>query len=89
MEQTTANETELGRRARLLYEQLRPTVETPDSVGKLIVLEVESGDYEIDASGIEGSRRLQARHPGAPLYALRIGYRSVESFAGIRERAAP
>lgn len=71
----------LGRRAQELYERLRPDVETPENIGKLIVMDVESGDYEIDDSGIETSRRLQSRHPNA----LRIGYKAVETLGGILE----
>src|SRR5947208_4058524 len=86
MNQARTVRTSLGDRARELYEGLRAKVETPENIGKLIVMDVESGDYEIDEQGIEASRRLQARHPGATLYALRIGYRTVESFAGVLER---
>ena len=62
---------------------------TPENIGKLIVMEVESGDYEVDEQGIESSRRLQSRHPGATLYALRIGYKAVEALGGILERSEP
>lgn len=76
----------LGQRAQELYERLRSEIETPENIGKLIVMEVESGDYEIDDRGIETSRRLQSRHPNATLYALRIGYKAVEAPGGILER---
>ncbi len=79
----------LGERARELYERLRAQVETPENIGKLIVLEVESGDYEIDEMGIASSRRLQERHPGAALYAIRIGYKTVEALGGVLERTTP
>lgn len=83
-------EHDLGKRAEALYQQkLRAHVETEENIGKIIVMEVDSGDYEIDDLGIESSRRLQARHPGTVLYALRIGYRTVVSFAGGLERTAP
>jgi len=72
----------LGEKARKLYERLRPEVETNDNIGKFIVMEVESGDYEIDEQGIESSHRLQSRHPDAVLYALRIGYKTAVSFCG-------
>ena len=75
----------LGQRAVELYERLRLTVQTPENIGKLIVMDVDSGDYEIDDMGIETSRRLQARHPHATLYALRIGYKAVEALGGILE----
>ena len=80
---------ELGERAKALYEQLRPQVETPENIGKLIVLDVESGDYEIDEVGIASSRRLQERHPGAALCALRIGYKTGEALGGVLERTTP
>lgn len=76
----------LGQQAQDLYERLRPQVETPENIGKLIVMDVESGDYEIDDQGIASSRQLQLRHPDATLYALRIGYRAVEALGGILER---
>lgn len=80
---------EIGQRARELYERLRPDVETAENIGKLIVLEVESGDYEIDEMGIDSSHRLQQRHPGATLYALRIGYEAVAALGGVLERTEP
>ena len=76
----------LGLRAQELYDRLRADVEKPENIGKLIVMDVESGDYEIDHQGIESSRRLQSRHPEATLYALRIGYTAVEALGGILER---
>ena len=76
----------LGRRAQELYEQLRPHIETPENLGKLVVMDVESGDYEIDDEGIETSRHLQSRHPNSTLYALRIGYKAVEALGGVLER---
>jgi hypothetical protein len=79
----------LGLRAQELYERLRPRIETPENIGKLIVMDVESGDYEIDDLGIETSQRLQNRHPDATLYALRIGYKSAVSFCGGLERTKP
>lgn len=75
----------LGQRAVELYDRLGPTIQTPENIGKLIVMDVDSGDYEIDYMGIETSRRLQARHPHATLYALRIGYKAVEALGGILE----
>ena len=79
----------LGQRAYELYERLRPKIETPENIGKLIVMEVESGDYEIDDLGIDTSQRLQSRHPGITLYALRIGYKNAVSFCGVLERTEP
>lgn len=87
-DEITRGLSELGRRAEELYKtKLRPQVETEENIGKMIVIDVESGDYEIgDETGIEASRRLQARHPGTTLYGLRIGYKTAVSFGGGLER---
>jgi hypothetical protein len=89
MAETVLNPEELAERAQELYQkQLRAQVETPDNLGKIIVIDVDSGDYEIDELGIESARHLQARHPAATLYALRIGYNTAVSFSGTLERSA-
>jgi hypothetical protein len=78
-----ANE-EIDRIGQQLYDQrIRSLVETPSNVGKQIVIDVETGDYEIDDSGLDASRRLQAKHPGASLYGLRIGYNAVYTLGGV------
>lgn len=86
MLETKTDDTRLRQKAQKLYKKLRSKIEIPENIGRLIVMDVESGDYEIDDLGLEGSRRLQSRHPGAMLYALRIGYETVESFGGVLER---
>lgn len=83
---TTHKLSSLGLRAQQLYAILKPSIETAENIGKLIVMDVDSGDYEIDELGIESSERLQNRHPDAKLYALRIGYKSAVSFCGVLER---
>jgi hypothetical protein len=90
METLLLSREEVARRARELYEKLRGEVETPENIGKLVILDVESGDYEIDdETSSEPSRRLQGRHPGGRLFALRIGYKTAVSFCGALERLEP
>jgi hypothetical protein len=79
---------ELSERAEAIYaERLRHLVETEENIGKMLIIEVESGDYEIDKLGIESAHKLQALHPGAPLYGIRIGYKTAASFSGALERS--
>lgn len=74
---------EIDRRASELYEGgIRARVETSENIGKILVLDVETGEYEIDASGIVANQRALAKHPGAALFGFRIGYPVVESFGG-------
>jgi hypothetical protein len=78
---------EIARRGEELYEQrIRPKVETEANVGKIIVIDVKSGDYEIDDVGLRASRRIRTRHPNAVLLGLRIGYDAVEGFGSGPQR---
>ena len=74
---------EIGRRGQEIYEQkLRALVETEDNIGKIISIDVETGDYEIDDDLLRAGDRLRTRHPGAALYAARIGYDAVYGVGG-------
>ena len=78
---------EIDRRGQDLYEnQIRPVVETEDNLGKLIVIDVETGDYEIDLdqNSLAMSKRMHTKHPGAALIQFRIGYDAVVAFGGVR-----
>jgi hypothetical protein len=60
------------RRAEAVYEQsIRSSVESEENVGKLCIIDPESGDFEIaedkGAEPIHASRRLSARHPNSRL----------------------
>jgi hypothetical protein len=64
---------EVGRRGRELYEQqLRARVE-PAHAGQFLVLDIQTGDYEIAGDDLTASDRLLARKPQAVLYGVRIG----------------
>ena len=71
-----------------LYYRVRPQVETPENIGKLILFDLISGDYEIaeDDLGFEATGRLRERHPDADILAQRIGYEATCSFDGGSER---
>src|SRR6266568_1179111 len=72
------NSEEIGRRGQEIYEtRLRARVETEENIGKIISIDVDTGDYEIDDDLIKAGDRSLARHPGASLYGARIGYDAV------------
>lgn len=75
-------------RAWEIYYRLRPQIETPENIGKLILLDLNSGDYEIaeDNLGFKASAQVRERHPDADLFGLRIGYKTSVSFCGDLER---
>jgi hypothetical protein len=79
---------EIAQRGQALYDRdLRDPVEADESnIGKVLVLDIDSGDYEIDDFGIPAARRLRARRPEAVLYALRIGYDAMYALGGTLRR---
>lgn len=81
---------EVVQRGRELYErQIRPAVEKEENIGKLVSIDIETGDYEIgDDSDLDAPRRLHAKHPGAALYTTRIGYDAAYALGGVLERTA-
>ena len=73
---------EIGRRGQAIYEErLRPKVETGNK-GKYLVIDIETGDYEMGDDLMALSDRLHAKHQGAALYAMRIGYPATGRIGG-------
>lgn len=80
---------EIARRGQALYEsRIRPHVER-DHFGKFLVLDIDSGEYEIDADHLAASDRAAAKHPDAPLFAIRIGYRAGGRIGGNQRSSQP
>lgn len=78
---------EIDQRGWELYEKgIRSAVETPENIGKQIVIDIETGDYEIDNDGLTASHRMLAKRPEAALYGLRIGYNAVYTLGGVLTR---
>ena len=49
---------EIANRGTDLYANLiRSKVETPDNIGKMVVIDVETGDFGVDKTGFETSSR--------------------------------
>lgn len=78
---------EVARRAKYLYENgIRQKVESEDNIGKMIVIDSETGEYGIDKTGVETALKLKQKNPHARLFTLRIGYDVAVSFGGAIER---
>ena len=71
-----------------LYYQIRPQIEIPENIGKLILFDLRSGDYEIanDQLGFDAAALIRERHPDADVFCMRIGYMTAASFCGDMER---
>lgn len=73
MSHPTHNDADIVRRGQAWYEQrIRPQVEV-NNKGKFLVINTETGDYEIDADGIAAGKRAKTKYPDAPLFTMRIG----------------
>ncbi|UKO96197.1 hypothetical protein [Nostoc sp. UHCC 0870] len=73
---------EFAQRGDYLYEtQIKPQVEAGND-GKIVVIDLETGDFEVDKSEIAACDRLEARHPDAQIWMIRIGSRHVRRFGG-------
>jgi hypothetical protein len=73
---------EIVRRGQEWYEkQIRAQVE-PGNEGKALVIDIETGEYEMDDDGLAAAHRAHAKHPDAALYAMRIGYPAYAKIGG-------
>ncbi len=69
---------EINRRGKEIYDKmLKSKVETKENIGRLISIDIESGDSEIGDDPIATADRLFERHPGTALYGARIGYNAM------------
>jgi hypothetical protein len=64
---------EVARRGQELYERnIRQKVE-PEQIGRFLVVDIESGDYEVADDELSAWDRMLATRPDARLYGLRVG----------------
>ena len=65
-----------------IYEKQIRTRIGPVEKGTFVVIDVESGDYEVDARDATATRRLLKRRPDAVTYGVRVGHRAAYSHVG-------
>ena len=79
---------EFAQRGDEIYEsQVRSQVEEGNH-GNIVAIDLETGDFEVDASEIAACDRLEARHPEAQIWIVRVGSRYVRRFSGRTKRAS-
>ncbi len=73
---------EIVERGEVLYhQQIRAEVETGNQ-GKFLVLDIETGAYEVDADELAAVQRAKAKNQNAVLYIMRIGYATAYKIGG-------
>lgn len=70
-EQGSANVAERGQE---LYERDILSRLDASAHGKFLVLDVDTGAYEVDGDGLTALQRARARRPGGRFYLVRIGF---------------
>ena len=74
---------EFAQRGDALYDsQIRSQIDEEGDRGKIVAIDLETGDFEVDASEIVACDRLEASHPDAQIWMVRIGSRYVRRFGG-------
>ena len=62
-------------------QQIRDKVD-PKHKGKFLVIDIETGDYEMNADDLVATQRLLSNHPNAVIYGLRIGFPTAYRIGG-------
>ena len=68
------NADEIAARGREIYERLLRHKLEPQQIGKFIVIDIESGEYEMDEDDLVATLRASRKNPGGVRYGMRIGY---------------
>ncbi len=75
---------EIARRGEEIYaSRLRGQLEK-EYKGQAVIIDIESGEYEIRPDSLAANKRALAKRPGAALYGIRVGFPFVESISGPR-----
>jgi len=82
MSQAHRSADEIARRGNELYErQIRSAVE-PSHFGDVVVIDIDSGEYEVAPDHLTAVRRARAKHPNGTLFALRVGFPALARIGG-------
>jgi hypothetical protein len=79
---------EYASRGDAIYDRdIRPSLEV-GNLGKFAAIDIETGDFEIDADELAASDRLLSRRPDAQTWLRRVGSRYARRI-GSRPQAGP
>jgi len=73
---------EVAKRGEEIFErEIQPQVAGRDK-NEFVLIDIETGAYEVDADEQVASKRLRARVPGAQIWMRRVGSRYSRHFGG-------
>ena len=65
---------EIAERGQTLYERDIQGTLPPSAPGNFLVLDIETGDYEMDPDGLAAVKRARAKHLDGAFFILRVGH---------------
>jgi hypothetical protein len=69
---TSVSKEHLITRGQEVYQRLKDQLEA-NYLGKIVAIEVESGDYFVGDSVVEAARKARAKHPNKLFYFAKVG----------------
>jgi hypothetical protein len=78
---------EVAHRAQQMYESgIRQQVHSEENIGRMVIIDIETGNYEVDEDGLVSATHLSEKNPTARLFGICIGYNVSACFSGVMER---
>ena len=82
MPYTNYSPQEVESRGEEIYQQqIRKNIEAGNK-GKFVVIDIRTGEYEVDEDDLRATKRALSKNPDAVLYGLRIGYPAAYTLGG-------
>ena len=82
MPYTNYTSKEVASRGEAIYKrEIRDKVESRHK-GKFLVIDIETGEYEMNVDDLVATKRLLAKHPDAVVYGLQIGFPTAYRIGG-------
>jgi hypothetical protein len=89
LQQPRYRKEEFARHGEDMYQQqIRAQIE-PGNKGKIVAIDIETGEYEVGPDVLTATDRLLARVPDAQIWCVRIGYPAVHRIGGRPLRLTP
>lgn len=73
---------EVESRGEEIYDQQICEKVEAGNKGKFVVIDIETGEYEVDEDDLQATKRALAKRPEAVLYGVRIGYPTAYNLGG-------
>jgi hypothetical protein len=82
MARTPYTNEEIGQIAEQIYRRSIRDKVMPQHKGKFLVVDIESGDYEVDEDDLAAEDRIRARRPDGVFFLRRVGYTTAYTLGG-------